>query len=348
MTGDPLLTLLRGGGPPPPGDPEWERLADQAVAEGATGTTLSLIARAGQLENIPPAARSRLESDLRSVRASQTMLFSRFQDLSACLARAGVPFIVHKGGALAVVAYPRPEDRPMVDIDVIFRPTEWERVRDALSAAGYRLPPGARQEFWLENYFNLSVMSPGDPPSHFDLHWSLTQEGRYHVATEDLFSRAVPFEMGSTSLLRLGDEDLLLSLFLHLAYHYFEARLLWLYDMKLIIERWRIDWDRLFARAGQWGLLTVTALNLEFVERTYPGTVPAGVLARAKTGPLRRLALRPLASSSPRHIFRGEDKRLNQFVLGLASIDRPGDAFKFAADKVARSIRWMGRRPKRR
>ena len=309
---------------------------------------LTRLAESGHLTVVPPRARAALESELNRVRVAQAVLFHRFESLARLLRGAGVEFLVHKGGALAPLVYARPEDRPMVDIDVVIRPGDWQRVRDTLVPAGYRLPEGALQAFWLENYFNLSVRSPEDPASHFDLHWSLTQEGRYHIDTETLFPRAQPYRLGDLSLLRLGNEDLLLSLFLHLAYHYFEARLIWLYDMKQVVERLAIDWDRLLARAAEWRLMTVVALNIVYLEKVFPGVVPANVRTRARSGLPRRLLLAPWRSSAPRHLFRAEENRLNQFVIGLLAIDRPSDAARFAAGKAFRSLKWAGRRPSRR
>jgi len=346
---DAVLRLIREEGPlPAPGDAAWDSCARQLVAEGLAGTALTLLDRSGHKSDLPASARETLERELARVRVSQALLFHRFEALAGELRTAGVEVIAHKGGALAPLLYPRIEDRPMVDIDVIFRPREWRRVRDTVVSRGYRLPAGAHEEFWLENYFNLCVVSPQTPPTSFDLHWSLTQEGRYRIETEDLFARAVPYDFGDARLLRLSNEDMLLSLFLHLAYHYFEAHLIWLYDMKLVIERWEIDWEVLLIRAREWGLMTVVAFNFAFLEKIFPGLVPAGVADRARPAALRRLLARPLLSGSPRHLFRGEDVRFNQFVLGLLAIDRPADAGRFAADKVGRSLRWLGRRPRRR
>jgi len=346
---DPVLCLLRGQPVPlQAGDPRWDVTADRLAGEGLSGVALGLLNRAGRLGDLTPTARRRLEADLGAVRAEQVVLFDRFEKIAGLLQGAGVPFLIHKGGALAPLVYDRLEDRPMVDIDIVFPPAEWRKVRDALVGAGYRLPAGSHEAFWLENYFNLSVMSPDNPPSHFDLHWGLTQEGRYDIEPEDLFARAVPYDFGPLRLLRLSNEDLLLSLFLHLAYHYFMARLLWLYDMKRVVERWEIDWDRLLARASSWGLITVVAFNAAFLGKVFPGLVPDEVVARVRPGLVRRALTRPFLSSDPCHLFHHEERRLNHFVLGLVAIDRPADAARFAADKLSRSVRWLGRRPKRR
>ena len=349
--GDAVLELLRAGRCPPAGDEAaWQALARRLASESLTGAAMTRLQQAGQWGGVPGPARRVLEGDLTAVRVGQTVLFDRFASFAACLHAADVPFIVHKGGALADVVYERPEDRPMADIDVIFRPQHWQRVRDALRAHDYRLPEGAGEAFWLENYFNISASSPEPAVAHFDLHWGLTQEGRYHIDTADLFDRAIPFTSrlaGGARVLRLGTEDLLLSLFLHLAYHYFEARLLWLYDMKLVIERCAPDWEALQARARSWGLSTVLSFNVAFLEKVFPGTVPAQVAASTRAGAVRRALTRPLLSGDPRHLFRFDRNRLGQFVLGLAAIDRPSDMARFAAGKVMRSMKWAGRSPHR-
>src|SRR5688572_8284984 len=316
MSGDPALILLRGGsGLPGPGSPAWDRLADAWAAESLSGLAITLLEKAGRLDDLPSSARRRLERERNGVRAAQTILFDRFTSLAGCLHAAGVPFIVHKGGVLAELVYERAEDRPMSDIDVIFRPQQWETVRDALRSAGYQLPAGSGESFWLENYFNIDATSPSPPVAHFDMHWGLTQEGRYHVDTAELFDRAQPYRSrlaGGQEVLRLSDEDLLLSLFLHLAYHYFEGRLQWLYDMKRVIERLPPDWDLLERRARAWGLGTVVALNLTYLEKLFPGVVPPEVARAHRIGPIRSLVLDPFRSPDPRRLFRGWGHRLVQ------------------------------------
>src|SRR5262245_49685711 len=138
---DPALAVLRGTGPyPEAGDASWDDWALRLASERLSGVALGLLAREGRLADLPPSAQRLLESDFNSARASQIVLFDRFATLAACLDRAGVPFIVHKGGALAPLVYDRPEERPMVDVDVLIRPGDWERTRGALVAGGYVLP----------------------------------------------------------------------------------------------------------------------------------------------------------------------------------------------------------------
>jgi len=344
-----MLALLRGHAPlPGPSDPLWDDCARRLTQEALPGVALGLIAAAGRLDDLTPGARGHLERELNKVRAGQVILLNRFENLIDRLQAAGIEFLVHKGGALAPLIYDRPEDRPMVDIDIIIRPEDWARVRDGLDSWGYRMPRGASRAFWLENYYNIAVASPEDPPASFDVHWGITQEGRYHVRTSDLFERAVPYTWCGRGLRRMGNEDLLLSLFLHLAYHYFEARLLWLYDMKRVMERIPIDWDVVAAHARHGGLETVTALNLSFVDKVFPGVVPPEAVRLTRCGALRKGLLGPLRSTHPLHLFRGDRHRPVHFALGLLTIDSPWTAVRFAGDKIARSLRWAGRSPRTR
>jgi hypothetical protein len=340
-----ILPLLRGGPLPRADESTWRAAATRLINDGLAGLTLTILARDNRTDTLPAKTWAALEAERGRVKAEQARLFAGLAEIRLLLEAADTAFFVHKGGAIAPLLYERPEDRPMVDVDLVIRPRDWERACAVLIGAGYRFPEGSGAQFWRENYYNVPIRSPQDPPSHFDLHWSLAQEGRYVVDVEDLFSRLAPCLPDGSGLRRLANEDLLLSLFLHLAYHYFEARLLWLYDMKLLLQKLPLDWDLLLARADAWGLRTVTALNLIYLEKVFPGTVPEAVSRRTQPGAARLAMLKPLRSDDPQHLFANEDQRARQFLIGLLVIDRPAAAAGFALDKITRSITWAGRRP---
>jgi len=253
-----------------------------------------------------------------------------------------------KGAALAPLLYESVDRRPMVDVDVLIRLSDWPRVKEALTAAGYRIPGKQEADYWLANYFNITLAAPGKPPSSFDLHWSLGQPIRYDVDDAGLWERAVPYAVEGRSLLRLSDEDFLLALILHLGYHYFDARLLWLHDIQLLIRRRPIDWEVARRRAGQWRMATVFAAGLAYVEKVFPGTVPSEVIRAAQPGAFHRLLLAPLRSPEPDRLFRADHIRLAQLVQGLLIMDSAADALRFTGDKIGRRLRFLGRRPRLR
>jgi hypothetical protein len=279
-------------------------------------------------------------------RVGLTLLYDRLGRFADTMKSAGIPFITLKGSTLAPLLYDSVDLRPMVDVDVLIRHGDWPRVRDTLTGEGYRLPETKAAEYWLANYFNMAVTTPDTPPSHFDLHWSLGQEVRYDVDEEGIWSRAVPYQVEGRTLMRLDDEDLLLNLVLHLGYHYFDARLLWLWDIRLLCRKRPIDWSVAVERSRLWRMGTVFAIGLGYVEKVFPGAVPPEVLSEVTPGPLHRLLLAPLRSGQPDRCFRGDDRRMAQLIQGLLVMDSAGDALRFMGDKASRYFRFRGSRPR--
>ncbi len=339
-----VLALLRGGRLPEMTASEARRLAEGLRRSGLTSLVLERVAENGA----PSGLIARLEEDRQSDRVDLALLYHRLARFADSMQAAGVRFIVLKGAALAPLLYESVDRRPMVDVDVLIRLSDWPRVKEALTADGYRIPGEQEAAYWLGNYFNMTLASPGKPISSFDLHWSLGQPVRYEVDDAGLWERAVPYAVEGRSLLRLSDEDFLLALILHLGYHYFDARLLWLHDIHLLIRRRPIDWEVAARRARRWKMATVFASGLAYVEKVFPGTVPSEVLRAARPGAIHRLLLTPLRSPAPDRFFRSDHVRLAQLVQGLLIMDSAADALRFAGDKIGRRLRFLGRRPRLR
>lgn len=342
-----VLPVLRGSPLPALRESEIPRIAEGLRRAGMTGVVLEALGRNGGA-GTPAALIQRLEKNRVEDRVGLTLLYDRLGRFADVMDAAGIPFITLKGSTLAPLLYDSVDLRPMVDVDVLIRRRDWPRVRETLEAAGYRLPDQKAIEYWLANYFNMAVTTRDSPPSYFDLHWSLGQEVRYRVDEEGLWSRAVPYQVEGRQLLRLSNEDLLLNLVLHLGYHYFDARLLWLWDIQLLCRRLPIDWAVAASRAARWKMSTVLAVGLGYVEKVFPGAVPAGWLRRIGPGLVHRALLAPLRSAEPDRCFRGDDNRTMQLIQGLLIMDSPRDMLRFMGDKAGRYLRFMGSRPRLR
>jgi hypothetical protein len=338
------LPLLRGEPAPRIAEGDSQRIAEGLRRAGLTTVALRALGE----DAVPAALKASLERERNRQRAELALLYDRLARFCDLMAETGVRFIVHKGASLATLLYDSPEMRPMVDVDVVIRRGDWPAAREALRRVGYRVPTEAEEAYWLANYFNMAVSSPDAQHAAFDIHWALNQEIRYQVDEEGLWARAVPFQLEGRSYLRLGNEDLLLSLVLHMAYHYFEARLLWLYDLHRLCLKVPLDWGAAMERARRWRMSTVLGLALGYVEKAFPGTVPEGVLRETAPRAVRRLLLAPLRSGEPARLFRGDDRRLVQLVQGLLVMDSPLGAARFGADKVMRRLRFLGARPRLR
>jgi hypothetical protein len=337
-----VVPLLRGEAAPPVSAGDVERLADGLRRAGLSALALKAL----QAGSAPREFIASLERERNRQRADLTFLYDRLARFAELMDGAGVRFILLKGAALSTLLYDSLEQRPMVDVDVLVKRDDWTKARDALEGAGYHVPTESDERFWLANYYNVPVSSPDARPASFDIHWALNQEIRYSVDEAGLWERSVAFEREGKEFLRLGNEDLLLSLALHVAYHYFEARLLWLYDIHRLCRQVNLEWDAALARARQWGMFTVLGLALSYVERIFPGTAPQEVLEATAPGIIRRALLAPLRSKEPARLFLGDDTRLLQLLQGLLVMDGPARAARFGLDKVARRLRFLGTRPR--
>ena len=69
--------------------------------------------------------------------AKTTLQLAHVSELLELFQQAGLPLILLKGISLLERVYPAAEQRPMQDIDVLVRRTDFERVAALLQAQGY-------------------------------------------------------------------------------------------------------------------------------------------------------------------------------------------------------------------
>ena len=171
-------------------------------------------------------------------------------DVAGAMARAGVPFLVLKGAALAHLVYDDPQLRPMRDLDLMIRKADAGSAIGVLMRCGFSpcgaVPPGHHHEppmartlegatITIELHHELMVRTPFDARRAYD----------------DLVRRSQPFGWGGTSLQTLGCEDMLWHVYAHAfvinTLRPGAIRLLSVADLVHATETWidRIDWAQL-------------------------------------------------------------------------------------------------------
>ena len=176
--------------------------------------------------------------------------------LLAAFAAADIPVLLLKGAALMHLLYPRPELRPMADVDVLVSRSRLERAAGAARGCGFRFAEAYASRFTGRHHhlpvatashagFTIALEIHDDAVSH-DQAETLTLETLHDAPRR--FSRGEGpdgFALGHTDMLR------------HLTRHAFEPahriRLIHLYDL------WRyptifgheIDWQTLRSRFPQ-------------------------------------------------------------------------------------------------
>ncbi|MCI0408624.1 MAG: nucleotidyltransferase family protein, partial [Acidobacteria bacterium] len=220
--------------------------------------------------------------------------------------------------------------RPMTDVDLLIREKDWPKVADTLRSRGYRLPAAESENYYAENWYHQLVESSGTPPTNLEFHWNLESVERSRIDPEELIHEAVACEIEGERYLRLGDHHLLVHLAVHLAHHYQAPALIWAEDIRRLIERGDLDWQRIRRTAKDWGVENCLAYSLGYVERAFPGTLPDQ--ARVfRFSPARRLimnAFRTEDPSLPHQPVRGRPLR---HAVSMVLLDRWRDVARYIA-----------------
>ncbi len=222
--------------------PEFPALAQAITGHWpapAAWPALLAQARSAQLEALlalrcPAALRGELLPAYRQAAARHLYRLHAWQTLRDWFGHQGLEPLVLKGAALACTHYPDPAARPHSDMDLLLPATSRPQVEAGLRKLGYQ--------------YHLSL---GDTPistqctylqagQAYDLHWSISnspyvsaQVGSYAA----LRQRAVWVpQLGAHAL---AAPDALTHACLHWAQHqrYGEQRLIWLYDLILLLNQ---------------------------------------------------------------------------------------------------------------
>ena len=337
-----LAALIHPGGAAPLADGSFD--AADLVRAAREHRVAALLARAlearGTLSGLDETARTALRRALLDQQQERAQLDALGVAAAAALGAAGIPFVALKGAALGAALYAAPALRPMTDVDLLVAPADKERSLVTLAAAGFRRPPAELEAFWADAFYNLPLDAPPGQAGKLELHWSIAQEGRHAPDVEGILARARVVESAAGRLPIPAPVDLLLHQSLHLSYHYFEPKLIWLHDLALI-HRDPPDAAESLARAQAWGMRLPLALAAAHVERVFPGTVSAPFRALAEESPRARtlLAWAGAGADEPLALLSGWDDRRRQLVYAVATLDRPSQMARALASWARRAAR---------
>jgi hypothetical protein len=233
-------------------------------------------------------------------------------DTRTVLARAGVPAVVVKGGALIDDVWGVPDARPMADVDLVV--PAWRRAETAalLDAAGYRwASSGPTEDTWLAWGDGTPGRLDGESADHngkLEIHpgWCEALHG-YTVTGPDLLDAAVgdPALPGGR---RLPSAVLTAHVLGHLASTVVRAEV----RAVNVVDVWwcaaaGVDWDEVagvLARTDP----RLTAPGLWLARELLPDRVPQPLSAR-EFDRLPRAAQRCLDAVAPEDVFRDPASR---------------------------------------
>ena len=252
---------------------------------------------------------------------------STLRDLKAALGPAGIAFLVLKGVHLGAVHYPRPEDRPHQDVDILVRPAEFDRACNEMLAHAFvrseadNERPETAQAFYCHHFRSRAGLL-------VELHRDWAGYGRYPLDVEGVFARAEPFSFGKTEVLGLSPEDLLLNLCVHMAKGYFaDIARKHVEDVDAVLARRPMDWPLFLARARAARCRVGAYYALLTARETCGARVPSEVIESLRPAAWRRWLIGGRLDPRqfpPCRIPLDRVGRIQAF-LALPLLDRPRD-----------------------
>ncbi len=317
----PLTEARTELAPGPPVDaPVWAELVEVAERHKLAPLLYAALKARGRQEEPPAAVAERLRLAFIRTNVANWLAYVELGRLLAQFEREQIPAVLLKGCALAVMLYGDPSLRPFGDLDLLIPHEAIVRARAVLEAQGYFSAPemgsGYQQSFASEGDFARR----GRQPAQVDLHWHLLEIGYYRarIPIEWFWARTVELRVEGQRALALAPEAELLYLAAHFVLHHHAERLIWSYDLALLLSRDReqMDWTEVVNAAAEFGLVQPLQTALAHVAECWGVTPPAPASARlsqVRAGWRQKLALMVITAPEP-------DLR---FVLdGLSAGDR--------------------------
>jgi hypothetical protein len=215
--------------------------------------------------------------------AARVRSLSAVQGIGRQLDDLGCPWAVLKGISLSYGAYPRPDLRHSVDVDILVSGRYFAEALAALEGSGHRL---------LDvNWPLLAEQQPGQlrlqAPNRtiVDLHWHLLNQRElresFRLPTEPLLARAVGH--ADPEFPMLAPIDQLLHVALHAALSG-ATKLVWLVDLDRLLSTGSFDWAELTAAAHSAGVGLPVAIALARAAAVMDSPVPHEVLIELAGG----------------------------------------------------------------
>jgi hypothetical protein len=238
LTPDLLLAAaLRGESVPWPSGVSATYEADLFAAAVDHGVA-ALLSTAPALPTWPSTIQEVIRQHRREAAAMEVVRQQAHIDVLRTLAEAGVKALILKGSALAYTHYSHAWLRPRLDLDLLVSPDDRLRGSEVLERVGYA--PATHFAGQLVTYQSqLRRTDRLGVIDRVDLHWRIANP---HVFADtftfdELNGQSVPVPQLGPSARTLSSAHALLLACLHrVAHHANSDRLIWLYDIRVLVD----------------------------------------------------------------------------------------------------------------
>jgi hypothetical protein len=236
---------------------DWDRVLLLARRHGLLPLVTSTVGRVGEADVSGPRRASLVQAGTAAGHRALLLTRELLRILDGLEAN-GIDAMPYNGPALAQRLYGSVAARSYVDLDVLVRERDVERVAEALAPLGYspvHSLHGRALRAQISSNSELKFLSTGEEGGAsgvlLEIQWRIAPAYMvFGLEMDTLWQRAsvAPF-VGNTQIRTLDDADLFLVLCFHGAKHLW-ARLGWVRDVaQFVAVTPNLDWERLHQRA---------------------------------------------------------------------------------------------------
>ncbi|MBW2020381.1 MAG: nucleotidyltransferase family protein [Deltaproteobacteria bacterium] len=266
------------------------------------------------------------------------ILFSELKKILTGLNAQGIQVIVLKGALFARMLYGDPALRRMSDIDILVKPADFDKVAAYLVNAGYARSSSVEHLVRERRYHHTHFVKGA---ILIEVHKGLAQPRRFKINLDHMWKRSIRIKIDGVDALRLSNEDTVLHLCLHMAYHKFLIYLFWWTDLYEFIKKFAadIDWRYVVEKAIEQRIKTSVYFSLYFVKRIMKAEIPAFVFKSLAVSSLRKKIIFLFLDENKLNLYKFAGKpRGYQLALEFFLIDRIENQLVFSVEFVLRSL----------
>jgi len=291
--------------------------------------------------------------------------FHQIAGLLAALQAAGLPTLILKGAALAVLHYRDLGLRPMVDFDILVPTAQIAPAFAELERLGWHCVSPIADLAQLTGVRHALNFVSADR-RHFDLHWHVFWEGCYPGADDVFWAGAVPTHVNHVATQALNPTDQLLHVCVHGASFNLLPPVRWAADAAQILRTSAaaIDWQRLVELATRLRLSLPLHDTLYFLQTALEAPIPPEVIEALAAVPVvaadrefyrLKISRRALLGDLPvlwqhyRLIARATHQPstplgFSRYLRQVFALERLGQVPGFVLNKAARRVRAVAGR----
>ena len=232
-----LAAALRGDAAPWPAEVTASFEADLLDAASTEGVT-ELLSVAPALQRWPHSVESAVLQRRREAAAIEIIRQNELANLLSAMQQEGIKPLVLKGSGLAYTHYQQPWMRSRLDMDLLVASGDRAPASDVLGSLGYQ--PSTHFDGELVTYQAQLRRVDGHEMTHrVDLHWKIANPQVFSnaFAFTELDRAAVPIpQLGSSARTLSSPHALVLACLHRVAHHQNSNRLIWLYDIRLLLD----------------------------------------------------------------------------------------------------------------